>query len=207
MHHLHPLLIHELGRDFDLDRVLAHGTLPGIYAESDPEVRAADPRAYTDIYLREEIQAEALVRNVGGYARLLEHVAVASGRILNINALLHRHLDRPQVDEREVLLEQLVAHELYRRLGTLWPEMKLHHYPTRHGLEVDFVLEIQGEIWGLEVKASRDVSDRALSTLKAFADRVPGVKRQVVVFLGERKQKRDSVEVLPLRKFLDELPR
>ena len=40
-----------------------------------------------DAYLREEIQAEALVRNLGGYARLLDLTATASGRILNLNAL------------------------------------------------------------------------------------------------------------------------
>jgi predicted AAA+ superfamily ATPase len=261
VHYLHPLLIHELSREFDLDRVLAHGTLPGIYAEADPEIRAADLRAYTDIYLREEIQAEALVRNVGGYARLLEHVAAASGRILNLNALcgdagiryetarryidvledtlvafripawsgsdkgkliahpkiylfdlgvrnalLHRPLDRPQADERGLLFEQLVAHELHRRLGTLWPQAQLYHYRTRHGLEVDFVLQIGNELWGIEVKASRNVPAKALSSLQALSDRVPAVRRRIVVFLGERKQLRETVEALPLHRFLDELP-
>src|SRR5262245_13799917 len=61
LHHLHPLLARELGDAFDLDRALAHGTLPGISAQSDPEMRAQDLRAYTDAYLREEVQAEALV--------------------------------------------------------------------------------------------------------------------------------------------------
>jgi len=87
VHTLHPLLARELGDDFELERALAHGTLPGIYAEADPELRAADLRSYVDAYLREEIQAEALVRNLGGYARLLELVAASSGRILNVNAL------------------------------------------------------------------------------------------------------------------------
>jgi predicted AAA+ superfamily ATPase len=44
-------------------------------------------RGYVDTYLREEIQAEALVRDVGGFARLLEVVAAASGRVLNLHAL------------------------------------------------------------------------------------------------------------------------
>jgi predicted AAA+ superfamily ATPase len=87
MHHLHPLLARELGDDFQLERVLAQGTLPGISAEPDPELRAADLRAYTDIYLREEVQAEALVRNIGGYSRLLDLAAAAPGRILNLRAL------------------------------------------------------------------------------------------------------------------------
>lgn len=44
-----------------------------------PAVRAQTLRSYVDIYLREEIQAEALVRDVGGYARLLDLVAASLG--------------------------------------------------------------------------------------------------------------------------------
>jgi predicted AAA+ superfamily ATPase len=85
--YLHPLLACELGADFDLDRVLAHGSLPGLYAELDGDLRARDLRSYTDTYLREEVQAESLVRNIGGYARLLDLVAAASGRVINLHAL------------------------------------------------------------------------------------------------------------------------
>ncbi len=85
--YLHPLLACELGGEFNLDRALAHGTLPGIYAEPDPELRARDLRSYTNAYLREEVQAEALVRDIGGYSRLLDLVAAASGRIINLLAM------------------------------------------------------------------------------------------------------------------------
>jgi predicted AAA+ superfamily ATPase len=61
--------------------------LPGIYAEKDPRVRESDLRSYVDTYLREEVQAEALVRNIGGYGRLLELVAACSGRVANVHAL------------------------------------------------------------------------------------------------------------------------
>lgn len=87
LHYLHPLLVRELGRDFDLDRVLAHGSLPGIYADADPVRRAATLRSYVDAYLREEVQAEALVRDIGGYSRLLDLVAASSGRVINLHAL------------------------------------------------------------------------------------------------------------------------
>jgi predicted AAA+ superfamily ATPase len=40
-----------------------------------------------DAYLREEVQAEAVVRDIGGYARLLDVVAASSGRVVNLNAL------------------------------------------------------------------------------------------------------------------------
>ena len=85
--YLHPLLACELGGEFDVERALAHGTLPGIYAEPDPELRARDLRSYTDAYLREEVQAEALVRDVGAYSRLLDLVAAASGRVINLHAM------------------------------------------------------------------------------------------------------------------------
>jgi predicted AAA+ superfamily ATPase len=87
LHHLHPLLGRELQSDFNLDRVLAHGTLPGIYADRDPDHRANTLRSYVDAYLREEIQAEALVRDIGGYSRLLDLAAASSGRVVNLHAL------------------------------------------------------------------------------------------------------------------------
>lgn len=85
--YLHPLLVSELGDDYDIQRAMAHGTLPGIYSESDPAERARSLRSYVDTYLREEVQAEALVRDLGGYARLLDLVAASSGHILNLRAL------------------------------------------------------------------------------------------------------------------------
>ena len=261
VHYLHPLLAGELGADFDLERALAHGTLPGVYAERDAATRAADLRAYADTYVREEVQAEALVRHVGGFARLLDLVAASSGRIVNThalckdaglgyetarryleiledtlvafrvpswsgsdraslvrhakiylfdigvrNALLRRPLDKPLDDERGLLLEHLVACELHRRLGALWPEAALFHYRTRHGVEVDFVLEVGRELWGIEVKASRRVDRGMLRGLNAFAARHDRARRRIVVFLGPRRQNLDGAEVLPLEEFLRLLP-
>ena len=207
------------------------------------------------------MQAEALVRNVGGFARLLDLVAAASGHILNLhslckdaalgyetarryvdiledtlvafrvpawsgsdraslirhgklflfdagvhNALLRRPLDRPLDDERGLLLEHLVACELHRRLGPRWPEAALFHYRTRHGAEVDFVLAIGRELWGIEVKASRRVDRGMLSGLASFAAQNDRVERRIIVFLGPRRQQLDGVEALPLDEFLALLP-
>jgi len=261
LHYLHPLLARELQGDFNLDRVLAHGTLPGIYADRDPESRSSILRSYVDAYLREEIQAEALVRDIGGYSRLLDLVAASSGRIVNLhalsrdaavsyetarryldvledtlilfripawrgsdraslvahpkmllfdlgvrNAILRRPLDRPLDDERGLLLEHLVGLELRRREGAVWPEARVHHFRTRRGAEVDFVLSVAREQWAIEVKASRQVDARDLKGLEAFADHARNVNRRIVVFLGARAQRIDRVEILPLEDFLAELP-
>ena len=42
---------------------------------------------YAEIYLREEIQAEAVTKNLGGYARFLDAIAAASGQWLNYSKL------------------------------------------------------------------------------------------------------------------------
>ena len=261
VHHMHPLLACELAGDFDVDRALAHGTLPGIHTERDDALRAADLRSYADIYLREEVQAEALVRNLGGFTRLLDLLAASSGRVLNVqalckqagipyetarryievledtlimfrvpawsgsdrmnavghprlylfdtgvrNALLRRPLDAPLPDERGILLEHLVACELHRRTRTIWPEAALFHYRTRSGAEVDLVLEVGRDLWGIEVKAGSRVTRSMLRGLASLASRNRRVERRIVVYLGDRPQLIDGVEVLPLARFLRELP-
>ncbi len=85
LEHLDPLTIWELGDAFDLDRALRLGTLPGIYLDrEDPEDSL---ESYATVYLREEIQAEALVREVGSYARFLDAAAEASGEWINYSKL------------------------------------------------------------------------------------------------------------------------
>lgn len=262
VHHLHPLVATELGSEFDLERVLAHGTLPGIYAERDSATRSADLSSYADTYLREEIQAEALVRDVGAFARLLDHVAAASGRVSNIqalcreagvahetarryiqvlidtlvafevpawagsdraslvahprlylfdlgvrNALLRRPLDRALDDERGLLLEHLVCYELSRRAGGSWREARLFHYRTKHGAEVDFVLEVGRELWAIEVKASRSLAAPRMAGFNSLAERAGArLRRRIAVFLGPRPARVGGVELLPLEHFLEQLP-
>ncbi len=261
LHSLHPLLVSELGPDFDIDRVLAHGTLPGIYSEPDPMLRAQELLSYADAYLREEVQAESLVRDIGGYARLLDFVAASSGRVINLNslsrdaavsyetarrylqvledtlilvripawsgsdraslvahpkmilfdigvrnALLRRPLNRPLEDERGVLLEHLVGLELQRRTRDLWPGMSLFHFRSRGGAEVDYVLEVGREIWAIEVKAARRVDRTDLRGFTAFALRTGKPVRNILVYLGARKQQLEKTEVFPLSEFLAQLP-
>ena len=87
-----------------------------------------------------------------------------------------------------------------------WPEAALFHYRTRHGAEVDFVLEVGCDVWGIEVKAGRRVSRRMLSGLSSLENRCDRLARRILIFLGERPQRLDGVDVLPLEDFLRQLP-
>lgn len=84
---LHPLTAVELGERFDLERTLRFGSLPPIALAADDDEAAERLSAYAHAYLREEIQAEGLVRNLGGFARFLDVIAAQSGDLLNAEAI------------------------------------------------------------------------------------------------------------------------
>ena len=79
---LHGLSAVELGREFDLDRMLNHGYLPRIYEASRPK-RMLD--AYIADYLKEEVAAESLVRNLPIFSDFLDAAALCDGEIVNFS--------------------------------------------------------------------------------------------------------------------------
>jgi predicted AAA+ superfamily ATPase len=110
--HLDPLTSLELGDRFELDRALRVGMLPGFFL-GDAEAEAL-LGTYAEVYLREEIRAEALTRNVGGFARFLDVVAAMSGRWLNYSKAAS-DAEMPKETVRrfvEILEDTLVAHRL-----------------------------------------------------------------------------------------------
>jgi len=67
----------------DVNERLLYGSLPGMLAVPNLADRETDLEAYVTTYLEEEVRAEALVRQVGDFARFLELAACESGRIVN----------------------------------------------------------------------------------------------------------------------------
>jgi predicted AAA+ superfamily ATPase len=87
---LGPLTSAEIGPDFSARRAMELGTLPEPYLE--PERAAAEKllASYSGTYLREEIQAEALSRNLEGFSRFLHVAAACSGQSLDFSKLSQR---------------------------------------------------------------------------------------------------------------------
>ena len=77
--YFYPLTSNEI-TDFDLDRALTYRLLPTHYLAKNPKRLLA---AYVDVYLKEEIQEEALARNLTGFHRFLEIAALTNGEIVN----------------------------------------------------------------------------------------------------------------------------
>ena len=75
-----PLVSAELSFEFDPERALRFGMLPMSVTADAPQDYL---RTYAETYLVQEIQAEALTRNLGAFARFLEIAARQNGQVTN----------------------------------------------------------------------------------------------------------------------------
>ncbi len=107
----HPLTLRELGDQFDLVRALSYGTLPSVYLSSSPRKELDD---YVDVYLREEIRAEGVIRNLESFSRVLEIAALCNATIVNFEKVASdAQVPRSTVREHfEILKDTLVLFEL-----------------------------------------------------------------------------------------------
>ena len=82
---LHPLTEKELGKDFDIHNTLKFGTLPlisSLLLEGKIQTIKRQLKSYVTTYIKEEIQAEALVRNVDGFHRFLSVASACNGQMI-----------------------------------------------------------------------------------------------------------------------------
>jgi predicted AAA+ superfamily ATPase len=104
-----PLTAAELGRETDPEQILRFGLLPQIRMEPAFAIDVLD--AYVENYLREEIQQEALVRNLDSFARFLEIAALMNGQIANVAGIARdAAVARPTVQGYfSILIDTLIA--------------------------------------------------------------------------------------------------
>ena len=103
---MHPFMAGELGRGFNFDKALLHGLLPIVVASENPiEVL----RSYAALYLREEVQMEGLIRNIGNFSRFLEAISFSHASILNMsNVARDCEVERKVVEGYVGILEDIL---------------------------------------------------------------------------------------------------
>lgn len=108
---LHPFMASELKDKFNLEKALQLGLVPLIFSSQNPEDTLS---AYIELYMKEEIQMEGLVRNIGNFARFLEAISFSHGSVLNIsNVARECEIERKTVQGfTEVLYDLLMAYSL-----------------------------------------------------------------------------------------------
>ncbi len=96
----------ELGERFRVEVALEHGLVPLVLAAADP---GDVLRTYATLYLREEVQLEGLVRNIGVFARFLESISFSHASVLNVSAVSRDcHVERKTVEAYVAILEDLL---------------------------------------------------------------------------------------------------
>ncbi len=100
-----PFLAAELGSAFDLHSALRVGLLPVVCTADDPAAAIAD---YASIAVLDEVRAEATVRQIAGFARALEQLALSHGSVLSATAIAqHADVKKSTVIDWIDLLESM----------------------------------------------------------------------------------------------------
>ena len=103
---IHPFMAAELGKRFHFEKALKIGLLPLVWNSPDPEEVL---KTYAALYVREEVQMEGLVRNVGNFSRFLESISFSHAGILNISNLSREcAVERKTVEGYVSILEDLL---------------------------------------------------------------------------------------------------
>ena len=103
-----PLVSAELAFDLDPERALRFGMLPMAVTADNPQDYL---RSYADTYLVQEIQTEALTRNLGAFARFLEIAARQNGQVANAAGIARdAGINRRTVQSHfEILIDTLIG--------------------------------------------------------------------------------------------------
>ena len=89
-----------------MEDALATGTIPLVVSSSSPEQAI---KAYASLYLKEEVQMEGLVRNIGAFSRFLESISFSHGAVLNVSHVARDcQVERKTVEGYISILEDLL---------------------------------------------------------------------------------------------------
>ena len=103
---MHPFMASELGQKFSFERSLKLGMLPVVLGAPDP---ADILKTYAALYMKEEVQLEGLVRNIGSFSRFLEAVSFSHGAVLNASEVAREcQVGRKAVEGYLEILEDLL---------------------------------------------------------------------------------------------------
>lgn len=143
IYNLFPFTHRELGNTFSLDRVLQWGALPKIFSFTNDEERTLFLEAYGQTYVKEEVLAEQLTRNIVPFRRFIQIAAQTSGTIINFSKIATEIDSDPKTVKKyyEILEDTLLGHFLpgfhrsLRRQQRIAPKFFLFDGGVRRALE------------------------------------------------------------------------
>ena len=185
---MHPFLPMELRQGFKLESVLQWGSIPLVWDSSD---KRETLKAYMQMYLKEEIKGEGLVRNLPGFARFLRVAAVLHGQTINVSsAAREAEVGRNTLNGYfEILEDTLLAF----RLPAFEAKLRLRErkHPKLYWVDPGLV-RAAGNRFGDLHSNERGVLFEGLvaSILRAWRDHRQIFRRVLLLGLGNRQERR-----------------
>jgi predicted AAA+ superfamily ATPase len=168
---MYPFVPQELGAAFDLESTLQFGSIPLVVASED---RAATLAAYVQLYLREEIRGEALVRNLPGFVRFLPIAALAHGQVVNV-AAISRDAGTARTTVQgylEILEDTLLA----RRLAAFETRLRVRErkHPKLYWLDPGLVRAVKKQLGAVTSEEAGSLFEGWIHTLlRAYGETGP----------------------------------
>lgn len=165
---MYPFTAAELAKDFDLTSVLRYGSIPLVWQASE---RRKALEAYVQLYLREEIRAEALVRNLPGFVRFLPIAALFHGQVINISGIARdAGLARTTVQGYlDILVDTLLAFRLPAYEARLRVRERKH--PKLYWVDPGVVRGVKRQLGDLAAEERGSLMEGiVLTTLRAHAE-------------------------------------
>ncbi len=249
LHYLGPLCSAESNYELNTAKALMVGTLPEPYLGAPGESMKL-LRSYAATYLREEVQAEALTKNLEGFSRFLFIIAEQVAGLLDLSKasnqakvprqtalrfleiledtlLVHRIWPYPKVasadlvkhpklyffdvgvlngllgsfevgqDRKGALFEQLFLSQLFASAAAADVALSVWSFRTRGGLEIDFLVEVDGKKYAIEVNSGRSILTADLKGLLASQKYLGKSWEYCLAYTGESERLVEGVHVRP----------
>lgn len=119
------------------------------------------------------------------------------------NSLLGNFIASP--DRIGVLAEQLVFTQLMHSAWAHDQEIEISSFRTRKGLEVDFIVKLESQVYAIEVKTSDQLNSEDFEGLDFFISNESKTKASFVFHLGQKEKKYGKHWALPWQQGLKEI--
>ena len=150
---MYPFMASELGDLFKIQEALEYGMLPLVW---NTDERENVLRSYVDLYVKEEVQYEGLVRKIGDFARFVLTMAFSHAEVINFSNIAREcEVKRSTIENYFDILQNLLLGDciypfMKRSKRVLTKHPKFYFFDSgvykslRQAGPMDVVSEIQG---------------------------------------------------------------
>lgn len=142
---LFPFTFLELKQYFSLEHILKYGSLPPTIGLNEDDTKRL-LKAYANIYLKEEILDEAIVRNIGAFSKFLELAADNSSEIVNFSNIARETgvASKTIKEYYQILEDTLIAFKLEPFLKSM--RKRLIQYPKYYLFDIGVINSLCGRL-------------------------------------------------------------